>query len=83
MNIKLKKTKLGAPSKAKRYTHTCTHTHICCFCLFKKFRCYFILKNNLTMPMACGILLPRPGMEPTPPALAAWGINSWITREVQ
>ena len=33
--------------------------------------------------MACGILLPRPGMEPTPPALAAWGINYWITREVQ
>ena len=76
MTIKLKKTKLETPLKAKRYTHIC-------FCLFKKFRCYFIIKNNLTMPMACGILVPRPGMEPTPPALKAWGINHWLTREVQ
>ena len=33
--------------------------------------------------MACGILVPGPGTEPTPPALEAWGINHWLTREVQ
>ena len=32
--------------------------------------------------MAHGILLPRPGIEPTPPALEAWGLNDWTTREV-
>ena len=31
--------------------------------------------------MACGILVPGPGMEPTPPALEAWGINHWLTRK--
>ena len=33
--------------------------------------------------MACGILVPGPGMEPTPPALEAWGVNYWITSDVQ
>ena len=30
----------------------------------------------------CGILAPRPGIEPMPPALEAQGLNHWITREV-
>ena len=32
--------------------------------------------------MACGILIPWPGMEPSPPALEAQSLNQWITREV-
>ena len=32
--------------------------------------------------MACRILVPRPGIEPTPPAVEAWSLNHWTTREV-
>ena len=32
--------------------------------------------------MACGIFVPRPGIEPLPPASGAWNLNHWITREV-
>ena len=32
--------------------------------------------------VACGILVPRPGIELVPPALEAWGLNHWTTREV-
>ena len=31
---------------------------------------------------ACGILVPQPGIEPAPPALWAWSLNHWTTREV-
>ena len=31
---------------------------------------------------ACGILAPRPGIKPAPPALEAWSLNRWTTREV-
>ena len=33
---------------------------------------------------SCGMwdLVPRPGMEPKPPALGAWCLSHWITREV-
>ena len=31
---------------------------------------------------ACGILVPPPGMEPTPPALEARRLNHWTAREV-
>ena len=31
---------------------------------------------------ACGILVPRPGMERVPPALEVWSLNHWSTREV-
>ena len=31
---------------------------------------------------ACGILVPRPGIEPKPPALAAQSLNHWTAREV-
>ena len=31
---------------------------------------------------ACGILAPRPGMEPVPPAVEAQSLNHWTTREV-
>ena len=32
--------------------------------------------------MACAILAPHPGMEPLPPAVEAWSLNQWTTREV-
>ena len=31
---------------------------------------------------ACRILVPRPRIEPVPPALGAWSLNHWTTREV-
>ena len=30
---------------------------------------------------ACGILVPRPGIEPGPPAVEAWSPNHWTARE--
>ena len=32
--------------------------------------------------MACGILVPQPGIEPMPPALEAQSFNHWTAREV-
>ena len=32
--------------------------------------------------MACGILVPQPGIEPTPPELEASSLNYWTAREV-
>ena len=32
--------------------------------------------------MVCGILVPQPGIEPTPPALEVQGLICWTTREV-
>ena len=31
---------------------------------------------------ACGILVPQPGIEPAPPAVAAQSLNHWSAREV-
>ena len=39
---------------------------------------YFIFIEHA----ACGISVPQPGVEPTPPALEAWNLNHWIAREV-
>ena len=37
----------------------------------------------LTVPRtACGILFPRPGIEPVPPAVEVWSLNHWTAREV-
>ena len=33
-------------------------------------------------PVACGILVPQPGIKPAPPALEVWSLNHWTTREV-
>ena len=30
----------------------------------------------------CGIIVPRPGIEPVLPALEAWSLNHWTAREV-
>ena len=32
--------------------------------------------------VACGILVPQPGMEPVPPVVGGWSFNHWIFREV-
>ena len=32
--------------------------------------------------MACGILVPQPGIKPVLLAVEAWSLNHWITREV-
>ena len=34
------------------------------------------------LAMPCGLLVPRPGIEPTPPALEAQSLNQWTAREV-
>ena len=31
--------------------------------------------------VACGILVPQPGMEPVPPAVEGWSPNLWTARE--
>ena len=31
---------------------------------------------------ACGILVPQPEIEPVTPAVEAWSLNHWATREV-
>ena len=37
----------------------------------------------LLLSMACGILIPPPGMEPGPPAFGTQSLNHWTSREVQ
>ena len=32
--------------------------------------------------VACGPLVPQPGIEPRPPALGVWSLNPWTTREI-
>ena len=32
--------------------------------------------------MACGILVPKPGIEPMPPEVDVQSLNHWIAREV-
>ena len=32
--------------------------------------------------VACGILVPRLGIEPVPSAMEVWSLNHWIAREV-
>ena len=32
--------------------------------------------------MACGILVPSPGMEPASPAVDVWSVNHWASREI-
>ena len=38
--------------------------------------------QGLNCPMACGLLLPQPGIEPMSPATGRQTPNQWITREV-
>ena len=44
------------------------------------FLIYFFIFRLCHVP--CGILVPRPGFEPGPPAVEAWSLNHWTTRGV-
>ena len=55
-----------------------------CISVFKALK---VLKASLlffSWPrcVACGILVPQPGIKPMPPALGVWGLNHWTTGEV-
>ena len=60
--------------------HNVSQVHLCCS----------LCHNFLPFPLpcfwprcpACGILVPRPGIEPMPPALEAQKLNHWTAREV-
>ena len=44
---------------------------------------YLLFFLFLAMPYtACEILVPQPGIKPMPPAVEAWSLNHWTTREV-
>ena len=47
----------------------------------KLFVCFLFFSFCLCH-VACGILVPQPGIEPVPAALEAWSPNHWATREV-
>ena len=48
-----------------------------------QFLCYaFIYLFYFLGQAACVILVPRPGLEPMPPAVEAWSLNYWTAREV-
>ena len=44
---------------------------------------YLFIWLCLVLVAACGILVPRPGIEPGPPASGAPGLSHWTTSEVQ
>ena len=41
-----------------------------------------VVACGLSCPVACGILVPLPGIEPASPALGRWILNHCATREV-
>ena len=43
---------------------------------------FFFFLNLSPHREACRILVPQPGVKPTPPAVEAWSLNHWTTREV-
>ena len=51
------------------------HYYYCC-CFFVLF-CFVLPCHS-----ACGILVPRPGIEPMSPAVGTWSLNHWTPREV-
>ena len=38
--------------------------------------------SGLSCPLACGILVPQPGVEPQVPCIGRQVLNPWTTREV-
>ena len=38
--------------------------------------------QHVGLVAVCGILVPRPGIEPRPPALGAWSPNHWNTPKI-
>ena len=45
-------------------------------------RWVFIVSQGLSSPVACGILVPWPGIKPRPPALGIQSLSHWTTRKV-
>ena len=43
---------------------------------------FFVIYLFLLCCMACGILVPWPGIKPMPPTMEMWTLNFWIPREV-
>ena len=60
-----------------KYIHTYIHTYIYISGTYYFFSLFF--GPSCT---ACGILVPRPGMEPLPPALGASSLKHWTPREI-
>ena len=52
-----------------------------CVCVYVSV-CIYIYIFFFFGRAAYGILIPRPGMEPVPPAIEAQSLNHWTTREV-
>ena len=54
------------------------------FWLFRKAGFFFVAGGGGVWQCltACGILVPRPGIEPKPPALKEWSLNHWTTKEI-
>ena len=50
--------------------------------LFKVLHFFFFYFNFWSHWAACEILVPRPRIESVPPAVRAWSLNHWSTREV-
>ena len=61
------------------FTHSFDFSLSACF-FFVLF--VFIFKIFWPCCTACGILVPRPGIEAAPPAVEAWSLNHWTTGEV-
>ena len=47
-----------------------------------KYLFLFIFWPYQVLVAACGILVPQPGIRPTPPVMEAWNLNNWTAREV-
>ena len=43
---------------------------------------FFLIFTFWSCCAACGVLVPRPGIEPAPTALEAQNLNHWTAREV-
>ena len=61
--------------------HSATREALPLFFIVKK-KFFLIKKIKIFGHAACEILVPQPGIEPTPPALEAQSLNHWTTREV-
>ena len=51
-------------------------------CLVFVVVCWIFIRGLRTLSCSMGDLVPWPGIEPGPPALAAWSLSHWPSREV-
>ena len=54
----------------------------CHLCLLKWYLCFTFFKISRSHCVACGILVPWPGVGLVPSALEVWSLNHWTPREV-